>query len=609
MLQPYLKAVSQERNVVDAFYGLNRTLRPSEREMHDEKNISSDQFPVLSVRKRRGTYGYGVSGSITEPSAVRCIISKDNLCWVQGTTVYINGAPVSGLTLPASGEITPVSMGAYIVFLVKGADVQSLWYLNTQNPSEYGNCDNTQTTAETATVTFSLSDRLGKVYEDILVGDTAPAEPVNLQYWLDTGSSPHALRQWSETNGMWSTIGTTYVRISGSGINTGFSQFDGITISGLSGVLTDAGSGETYTDEQLAKLDAANIIQSCGTDWITVTGIIDRTHSIRGAVTVTRKAPLMDYICESENRLWGCRYGLNNAGAAVNEIYCCKLGDFKNWNCFMGLSTDSYAASCGTDGVWTGAITHLGYPIFFKENYLHKVYGSFPSEYQIQVTSCRGVQRDCSRSLAIVREALYYKSRSGIMLYDGSLPTEAGEALGEELYFNAVGGAYKNKYYVSMCDEAGAYSTFVLDTVKRIWHREDGEQPTMWCWSRDELYYIRAADGKIRTVNGTGAQDGEPVPWEMESGVIGCESPDHKYLGRMDIRMRPEDGERVWIEIEYDSDGVWRESGSVVGRGLRSFTLPIRPRRCDHFRIRLRGEGDCLIYSIAKIMEQGSDLQ
>ena len=56
----------------------------------------------------------------------------------------------------------------------------------------------------------------------------------------------------------------------------------------------------------------------------------------------------------------------------VNELYACKLGDFKNWNCFLGISTDSYVASVGTDGPWTGAVTYLGNPIFFKETCLHK---------------------------------------------------------------------------------------------------------------------------------------------------------------------------------------------------------------------------------------------
>ena len=163
-----------------------------------------------------------------------------------------------------------------------------------------------------------------------------------------------------------------------------------------------------------------------------------------------RHMPNMDFLIESGNRLWGCRYGTALNGDVVNEIYACKLGDFKNWSCFMSLSTDSYTASCGTDGQFTGAITHLGYPLFFKENCVHKVYGNIPANFQIQDTACRGVQKGCHGSLAIVNETLFYKSRGGICAFDGSLPKDASYVLGNEAYSDAVGGAHGNKYYVSM---------------------------------------------------------------------------------------------------------------------------------------------------------------
>ena len=53
-------------------------------------------------------------------------------------------------------------------------------------------------------------------------------------------------------------------------------------------------------------------------------------------------------------------------GKAVNEIYASKLGDFKNWNCYAGRSTDSYVATRGSDGPFTGAADYLGSPLFFR---------------------------------------------------------------------------------------------------------------------------------------------------------------------------------------------------------------------------------------------------
>jgi hypothetical protein len=318
--------------------------------------------------------------------------------------------------------------------------------------------------------------------------------------------------------------------------------------------------------------------------------------------------PDMDFVIESGNRLWGCKYG-PQGDKIVNEIYASKLGDFKNWNCFMGISTDSYAASVGTDGQFTGAITHLGYPIFFKENYMHKVYGNYPANFQIQATACRGVQKGCEKSLAIVNETLLYKSRSGICAYDGSLPVEISSALGEVSYSNAVAGALGNKYYVSMMDENKVFHLFVYDTQKGMWHREDSTEARDFCYCRGDLYYIDWNVNQIKTIRGTvGVVEDKKIKWSAVTGVMGTDSPDKKYISRLDVRMKLEVGAKVSFFAEYDSSGAMEYLFSMIGKNLQSFAVPIRPRRCDHLRLHIIGEGDAKIYSICKTVEWGSDV-
>jgi len=48
--------------------------------------------------------------------------------------------------------------------------------------------------------------------------------------------------------------------------------------------------------------------------------------------------------------------------------------------------------------------------------------------------------------------------------------------------------------------------------------------------------------------------------------------------------------------------------GFVTGTDLRSFTIPVKPRRCDHLRLRLEGEGSGMIFSITKTYTHGSDV-
>ena len=291
----------------------------------------------------------------------------------------------------------------------------------------------------------------------------------------------------------------------------------------------------------------------------------------------------------------------------VNEIYCSKLGDFKNWECYMGISTDSWTASCGTDGQFTGAITHMGYPLFFKENCVHKVYGNYPSNFQIQTTPCNGVQKGCEKSLAIVNTTLFYKGRDGVYAYDGSLPVSMSYALGNEAYSHAVGGAHGNKYYISMEAPNGDKNLFVFDVGKSLWHKEDEDLfVEEFCSCRGDLYAI--ANGKIITMLGSGTPDSLPVEWMVETGEIGISSPDMKYISRITLRMSMDIGSEVAIYAQYDLNEAWEQVCLLTGDSLRSFSIPIRPRRCDYMKLRIEGVGAAKIYSLTKTIEQGSEL-
>ena len=573
-----LSEVAQSRQTIDAFGGYNHNLRIGVGEAYDELNLSCDKYPVLSVRKRRST-------AYAPDAAPTALISKDSLCFTAGGKFYINGYGVDmGLT---DGEKQLVSMGAYVIILP-----DKKW-INTMDTSKHGNIENRVMT--NTDVVFSLCMADGDGLEVQYTGPTPPKEPKNMEYWLDTGSQKHSLKIYSASTSSWVAVMTTYVKISCPGIGIGFEQYDGIQIDGLEDALFD----------DLKTLNGSAIVWAREDDYLVIVGLLDASRTVKTTITVSRTMPEMDYVTECNNRLWGCRYGLAENGEVVNEIYASKLGDFKNWKCYMGVSTDSYAVSLGSDGPFTGAITHQGYPVFFKENCLHKMYGQMPSNFQIQTTNCRGVERGSEKSLAIVNEVLYYKGANGICAYDGSLPTEISGVFGEESYRNGVAGAYKNKYYISM-EGSGNQVLFVYDTTKGIWHKETGGAFTSFCQCRGELYAILGSEILAMT-GSTGTKEGR-LRWKLETGLIGCVSPDAKYLARLNLRVRMDTGCDMNIYAEYDSCGSWEHVGNLSGLGLRPFTIPVRVRRCDHMRLLLDGRGDAEIYAITKTMEQGSDL-
>ena len=578
---PKINPIQTARAVTEAFRGYNHNLRIADGEWFDMENVTGRFYPVMSPRKARGTFA-----EVEKPNG---LINKDALCWVDGTKLYVNRAEVAGLTL-SDGEKTMVSMGAYIVIFPDKK------YVNTKDLTDFGNLEAAFDTV--GTVTFEMCREDGTVYENIIATPEEPEEPENMMLWMDTSTVPHSLLQYSSYSGSWVGIATTYVRISAANIAENFAAYDGVKLSGI-------------TVEQLSDLnDQTSVIwgvhrdeenEGAG-DYIVMVGVLDERQTQEESVHLSRTIPVMDYVIESKNRLWGCRYGLNAAGEVVNEIYCSKLGDFKNWNVFLGISTDSYAASLGSDGEFTGAIDYLGFPLFFKENCLHKVYGSMPSDFQIQTTQLRGVQKGCNKSLAIVNEVLYYKARGVVVAYDGSLPVEISSALGEVQYSDAVGGVHRNSYWVSMRSEDGEWHLFEYYTRSGMWFRQDATRVQQFCAADNELYFI--ADGKVKTM--FGGTDGA-VDWMVETGPQGMEMVDKKYVGRIVIRMSLPQGSKADFFLRYDEEEEWEKQFSMTGSSFRSFTVPVKPHRCDHFRLKITGTGDAKIYSFAKTIEQGSD--
>ena len=592
MKYPQLIEIDSSRQMVDVFKGYNHNLRIGDGEFFDMKNMTSDYFPILAPRGKRGVY----AGT----AAYGGLIAKDALCYVEGSDFVMGEYRIPmGLS---DGPKKLVSMGANVIILPDKK------YFNTQKLSG-GNIEAHVTTS--GWITFELCTADGAKYENAHVQPDAPENPGNMELWIDNSSTPHTLKQYSATSAVWVNIATTYVKITaqGSGIGKTFNKYDGVTISGI-------------VHDDLKDLNSSTIIWSGENDSIVVTGIIDKVYTQDTPICISRWMPNFDHLIESKNRLWGCFYGFPYKGKAyniekgitedvygeeaVNEIYASKLGDFENWNCFMGVSTDSYAVSVGTDGQFTGAVTHLGYPCFFKENGLHKVYGDYPANYRVQDTACRGVQKGCEKSLAIVNEVLFYKSLGGVCAYDGSLPAEVSYEFGTERYSKAVAGAHRNKYYISMADTGGVYHLFVYDTASGMWHKEDNLKVDCFCSCDGEMYAM--AEGEILAMTGSGAQETESVKWMVQTGPMGTDMPDMKYISRLTIRMSLDVGTRVQFMVQYDSMGDWESIGAITGTDLRSFSLPIRPRRCDHLRLRIEGEGDARIYSITKTVEQGSEL-
>lgn len=565
---PTLKQGKISRENVTSFGGYHAGARIAEGEFAAMKNCTGDQFPLIATRRKRGVYA--------APQKCNGLLAKDSLCWVDGSKFVMNGYETELHLTDSPKQL--VSMGAYVIIFPDKK------YINTADLSDSGNLEAEFTSA--GTVKFTPVDGDGKPLIPAYTQPEEPEKPENGALWLDT-SGAGALLQWSAGTGMWVSVDNTLVRISCPKMGAPFRPGDGVQLTGVP-----------------AGVETSGVIADCGRDYVTVPGLLEREASLDTPVTVGRYLPLMDMVLECGNRLWGCRYGLNRAGAVVNEIYASKLGDFRNWNCFQGVSTDSYCVSLGNDGPFTGAVQHLGYPVFFREDCIHRLYGSTPATFRLQTTPCPGVQQGCSRSLARVGQMLYYKSPNGVCAYDGAVPVTVSQKLGAMPCIRSSAGALGDKYYICFQEEENTGQLWVYDTARGLWHREDDTCARCFCTCRDDLFFVNGA-GQIISVLGRG-QPEEEISWMLETGMLGTLTPDSKTLTRLNLRLELEQQAKVWVQ--YDGDDFWTPVATVYGSAGQCFNLPVAVRRCDRLRLRLAGTGFMRLSCITKTMERGSEV-
>lgn len=603
------------RKLLTVFNGYHHRSVIDSGECFDMQNLTSNDYPLLSVRKARYSDAYLDGSPMQECIALHSRSDHPVVCNIFGN-IFCGGHYLGGLLRTENGRVPAsllpkkiVSMGAWCVIfpdkvyfnavkLGNGdemAETEDYGYLEKQYDS-----DDYIVSGVPISITIQPCKPDGTWFSDLVSAETAPEAPQDGDYWRDISNFPYVIRQWNAEPGTWNEIESlTSVLCEGIDTDALFAVGDHVQISCFSGT------------EQSAKVGGQDLpceIRYIANRQIIVSNLyVNKTHHTvtdLTRVTVRTVVPDMDYVVECGNRLWGCYYGVAD-GERINEIYACKLGDFRNWQSYRGISTDSYTASRGAEGEFTGAAVLGDTPLFFRESSFEKVFPEANGAHRILTVYAPGIQKGSWQSALVVRGVLYYKGTDGIYTYTGSVPQNISYKLGDTFYSDAVAGLRGSKYYISMRDSTGLYHLFVFDAMRGLWHKEDNTR----------FYYTAAFDGELYFEDGSGraqkidgADNSTNVPWMAQSGLIGLTMPDQKRIGRLDLRLQLEIGAQARISVQYDSDGHWHEKARLHGNTLHTVNVPIVPVRCDHLQLKLSGIGGMKLYSVCCQIEQGSDV-
>lgn len=574
MKLPVMNVIKRKVEGVNRFSGLDQRPKPYDSAFAEMKNMTCERLPVMAARRPRMRVR-----TLRYPGG---LFAHDALCWVDGTTFYYDGAAKGEVK---QGEKQFVRMGAYVLIWPDGA------YYNTHT-DEFGSLERTNTTK--TGVTAALCQLDGTPYE-YTTARTAPKEPKNGEYWMDQSQTPNVLKMWNATQSMWVSVPTVYTKITSTGIGKGLKANDAVNMKGFI----------SHTE-----LNGSFYIVECADNYLIVVALIPEAFTQTAAVTVSRTIPQMDFVTEAGNRVWGC-------SNEKHEIYASALGDPTNFNRFLGLASDSYTATVGTRGDFTGAASHLGNALFFKEDTVHQMMGTQPSNFTISTNTCRGVARGSEGSLCHVNEYLLYKAPLDVCMMMGmsTLPGTVSDLLGKESYQNATAGALGSRYFMNAETEDGRRVMLVYDTASNAWCLEDDVHVTHFAQLDGELYML-TAEGEIWSVNGTAPEHlrdetsgpEKQVAWELVTGPMGLDEPYSKYISSIQLHVACELGSAVRVDVAYDDQDEWREIFRLDPVRTRSLTIPVVPRRCRTMRLRVRGTGAFELYSITKTIEQGSDV-
>lgn len=538
---PYLQEVKKpSKQYSVAFKGINYGEGTQDGEFAETYNLSTDKYPCITQRAERIKAGTYEAPTTLHSKGKLVVVSDKSFTTYKVAKVYYDGKEVGGF----KGSDTDT--GGYAYRTLKDGKKQI------------------------ATVGNYVVIFPDKVYIKV---------PTNKDEEVDAGCL-----DWSCTcKGL--TFTSSTISLSKTEIDKGrkfsFREGDAVTITGCSKsennktaeIIIRAVTDTTLTFDENAFTEATET----------------------GEVTIRRNVPDLDFICESNYRLWGTK---------GNTIYSSKFSDPFNFNVFDGLANDSYAIEVGSEGEFTGCIPYSSHICFFKENTLHKLYGTKPSNFQITTVNVYGVQRGSERSMHIVNEQLLYKGVGGVYAYTGGVPELISGKFGNKRYSDAVACCDGEKYYISM-KQGEEWNMFTYDVAKNIWLREDDTNAVDMVFHNGKVYYINA-EGELYFIDKT--VDRGDIEWGATFCTMHETMNERKGYSKFHLRMDMDAGAWLAVDIKTDNDLQWQQVYTTHNEKAKTVSIPIIPTRCDSIDIRLRGKGNCTIKTFIREFTVGSDV-
>ena len=597
---PYMRSnVKFEEKILKTFGGINVTDNAQPGELFEANNMTSKDYPCLSVRNRRKT--------------------------VAETDGIING------TGTCDG----------IVYTYSSADGMNIYLNYDGNSYEFSGFS--------ASSDFTMPRKLASLSDSILI------IPDNVVFWINsrtftsicisqTHNKQSALKKFDdETSGnkllsktnvdhvatlSHNSIKCRYVNYTQDGTQTFYySSFDtslkeGDVITVKGNVYSDRGYYSDGYDEYCKKIKNGFECKIKSVETVThstpngplteLVALYFEDHSIDAGgfsdvcfktISIERGIPNLLDICSFNNRIWAI---------SGKQIYASKLADPSEWNDFTSdeygtMPYASFQTSSQTEGDFTGIIPYGNYIYAFKENAIHKIMGNQPDEYTVQTILTRGVGKNMGNTLSVCGDLLFYCGSDGVYSYDGGYPKKISEKLG--YCPTGIGGASGAEFYYLLSENQSDRTICVYDTKRKIWHHQDCDSSFSYMISFGGNAYLA---GEHRVVmldflncNGNLEKD---VRWNFK---IRFDERlfEKRGVGKLMMRYSLGHGAYFTVRAVYDDKSRSAVCGAKYDEmDSGGYTLSMAVKRSLWFDLEFEGAGEFKLKSINVKSYRGSEI-
>ncbi len=601
---PIIKYADSGSEIIQESFtgGLNRTEYRKSGEIFATGNMSSEAYPVLKPRKKRKSI-------ITAPGKVTGLGAGNKLYYASEngegySDFYYDGEKIEGLKLTTE-EKTFVNLGDYIIIY---PDMK--YYFTGEVKGTYESTSDADA--------LRLLDE-ANLAADISDGDYFEANGEVYMYnsdgkWNTASGSSNEYKRLALTRNVtsrWVFMGKRYGKMSEAHSKSGISIDDVFTLDNSSeenGLyiavamkdITDIKAGDSvriFVVDEKRKYEKFTRIKEIYYDNAKEVEsdifVVPYDEELKGILSsptsflMEREIPQLDGMFECNMRLWGYK---------GDSIYASGLGNPFTWSTHSN-DLEAWSIDTETAGDITAGCNYNGYPVFFKEDYIFKITGGVPSDFNLSITPVPGQGCIAPDSLLSFGGSLIYLSPKGFVDYSGVFPMIISDSLNEE-FSTAVSGYNGKIYYTTAKNLRGDITVYTFDPVNGIWLREDDTDFSDYVFFDNTLF---ASVGEViyalDECRLSGTEESE-VSSFTEFCPFNEVYLDKKVLKNISVRLKTE--KSASVKILKKENGIWVLKKTVGENFSGTVFLRCAPRRGDSYSLRIEGTGEYVIYAAAR---------